>query len=407
MSHLNKKKIINDPIYGFISLHHDLIFDCIQLPEFQRLRRIKQLGLTSLVYPGAQHTRFQHVIGAMHLMYTAVKSLRAKDIAISEDEEIGVLLAILLHDIGHGPFSHSLEHSILTNVHHEDISSELMHRINRKMDGKLDLAIHIFEDKYHRPFLHQLVSSQLDMDRLDYLRRDSFYTGVSEGTVGIERIIQMLNVKDEQLIVDQKGIYSVEKFLMARRFMYWQVYLHKTSIAADGILLNALKRAKELIAQGKDLYASPFLHFFLRQNFTKDDLSKDEVIYNFCALDDNEIMSALKVWMTCDDVILSKLCQMLVNRNLPKIEIADTPYDEAYVNTQKAHLATHFSLSLEETAYFVTTGQLSNKAYSSDGNALKIGMKNGSLKELSETSEIYNLTNDQKPQIKYFITYVK
>jgi len=404
---LNKKKIINDPIYGFITIHHDLVFDCIQLPEFQRLRRIKQLGLTSLVYPGAQHTRFQHVIGAMHLMYTAIKSLRTKDVSISEDEEIGALLAILLHDIGHGPFSHSLEHSILTNVHHEDISSELMHRINKKMNGKLDLAIEIFENKYKRPFLHQLVSSQLDMDRLDYLRRDSFYTGVSEGTVGIERIIQMLNVKDEQLIVDQKGIYSVEKFLMARRFMYWQVYLHKTSIAADAILLGALKRAKELIANGKKLFSSPFLDFFLTQNFTKKDLLRDEVIANFCDLDDNEIISAIKVWQHSDDTTLSKLCKMILQRDLLKIEISDEPYTDEYIAKKKADATTALDIEADQAHYFVTSGKLSNKAYSSDGNPLKIGMKDGSLKELSETSEIYNLTNAQKPQIKYFITSVK
>jgi len=404
---LNKKKIINDPIYGFITIHHDLVFDCIQLPEFQRLRRIKQLGLTSLVYPGAQHTRFQHVIGAMHLMFTAVKSLRSKDVIISKEEEVGVLLAILLHDIGHGPFSHSLEHSILTDVHHEDISSELMQRINKKMDGQLDLAIEIFENRYPRPFLHQLVSSQLDMDRLDYLRRDSFYTGVSEGTVGIERIIQMLNVKNEQLIVDQKGIYSVEKFLMARRFMYWQVYLHKTSIAADCILLGALMRAKELIASGKELFSSPFLRFFLTQNLTKSDLQKDEVIANFCNLDDNDIVSALKVWQYSEDTTLSKLCTMILQRNLLKIEIADSPYSQAYIDEKKQSVASQLGIDLAQCNYFVSTGQLSNKVYSTNGNALKIGMKDGTLKELSETSEIYNLTNGQKPQIKYFITSVK
>lgn len=404
---LNKKKIINDPIYGFITIHHDLVFDCIQLPEFQRLRRIKQLGLTSLVYPGAQHTRFQHVIGAMHLMYTAVKTLRTKDVEISQEEEVGVLLAILLHDIGHGPFSHSLENSILTNVHHEDISSELMYRINTKMNGKLDLAISIFENKYHRPFLHQLVSSQLDMDRLDYLRRDSFYTGVSEGTVGIERIIQMLNVKNEQLIVDQKGIYSVEKFLMARRFMYWQVYLHKTSIAADCILLGALSRAKELISNGKKLFSSPFLHYFLSQNFSKSALKEDEVIRNFCELDDNDIISALKVWQYAEDITLSQLCKMILQRDLLKIEISETPFTENYIQTKKIEVAHKLGIDHSDCDYFVTTGKLSNKAYSADGNPLKIGMKDGTLKELSETSEIYNLTTNQKTQIKYFITSFK
>jgi HD superfamily phosphohydrolase len=404
---LNKKKIINDPIYGFITIHHDIVFDCIQLPEFQRLRRIKQLGLTNMVYPGAQHTRFQHAIGAMHLMHTAIKSLRSKGIAISESEEIGVLIAILLHDIGHGPFSHSLEHSILENVNHEHISSVLMHQVNAKLGGHLDMAIQIFENKYHRPFLHQLVSSQLDMDRLDYLRRDSFYTGVSEGTVGIERIIQMLNVREDQLIVDQKGIYSVEKFLMARRFMYWQVYLHKTSIVSDCLLVGTLKRAKELIVKGEEIFSSPFLSFFLTQNFTKEDLSKPEVLYNFCNLDDNEIISAIKVWQTHPDKTLSTMSKMMIERNLLKIEIADVPYSEAYIKEKEAEASEALAIDLDLSKYFVTSGKLSNNAYSSDGNSLKIGMKDGSLKELSETSEIYNLTNDQRPQIKYFITSIK
>lgn len=404
---MNKKKIINDPIYGFITIEHEIVFDCIQLPEFQRLRRIKQLGLTSLVYPGAQHTRFQHVIGAMHLMQTAVTSLRSKEVTISEDEEIGVLLAILLHDIGHGPFSHSLEHGILTDVSHEYISSILMERINAKMDGKLNLAIQIFENKYPRKFLHQLVSSQLDMDRLDYLRRDSFYTGVSEGTVGIERIIQMLNVKDDCLIVEQKGIFSVEKFLMARRFMYWQVYLHKTSIAADRMMLNILKRAKEIISEGKTLFASPYLYFFLSRNFTQADLQKPDVLENFCNLDDSEVISAIKVWQNSEDVTLSTLCKMLINRNLLKIEIAESPFDSATIEKRRTAVCDQIGIPKEQADYFVITGKLSNNTYSTQGDTLKIGMKDGSLKELSETSEIYNLSDDNKPTIKYFITSIK
>jgi HD superfamily phosphohydrolase len=404
---LNKKKIINDPIYGFITIEHDIVFDCIQLPEFQRLRRIKQLGLTSLVYPGAQHTRFQHVIGAMHLMQTAIKSLRSKEVKISKDEEIGALLAILLHDIGHGPFSHSLEHSILTNVNHEHISSVLMQQINAKMDGKLDLSIAIFENKYPRKFLHQLVSSQLDMDRLDYLRRDSFYTGVSEGTVGIERIIQMLNVKEDHLIVDQKGIFSVEKFLMARRFMYWQVYLHKTSIAADKMMLNILKRAKELISEGQELFASPYLQYFLSGNFSEADLQTEEVLQYFCNLDDSEIISAIKVWQNSTDTTLSTLCQMLINRNLLRIEITDSTFSEADLDKRKTDVCVKLGISKDQADYFVVSGKLSNNTYSTDGDTLKIGMKDGSLKELSETSEIYNLSEDNKPTIKYFITSLK
>lgn len=404
---MNKKKILNDPIYGFITIHHDIIFDCIQLPEFQRLRRIKQLGLTSLVYPGAQHTRFQHVIGAMHLMDMAVKSLRSKDIEISQEEEIGVLLAILLHDIGHGPFSHSLEHTILEGVNHEHISSVLMQRINEKMSGKLDLAIEIFENRYPRKFLHQLVSSQLDMDRLDYLRRDSFYTGVSEGTVGIERIIQMLNVKDNQLIVDQKGIYSVEKFLMARRFMYWQVYLHKTSIAADHLMLSILQKAKAILTERNDLFASPYLKYFLTKNVTQEDLNDDEVIFNFCNLDDNEILGAIKVWQHSSNKTLAMMCQMLINRNLPKISISDSPIFAEELKSKKKEVLEKLNINEDELDYFITTGKLTNSAYSVEGDSLKIGMKNGELKELTQTSEIYNLSVENKPQVKYFITSIK
>jgi HD superfamily phosphohydrolase len=404
---VNKKKIINDPIYGFVTIHHDIIFDCIKLPEFQRLRRIKQLGLTSLVYPGAQHTRFQHAIGAMHLMQIALKNLRAKEIDISEKEEIGALLAILLHDIGHGPFSHTLEHSILDDVNHENISSHLMHQINAQMNGKLSLAIQIFENKYDRPFFHQLVSSQMDMDRLDYLRRDSFYTGVSEGTVGIERIIQMLSVRNNQLIIDQKGIYSVEKFLMARRFMYWQVYLHKTSIAADELLLNILKRAKALIDTQETIKVSPYLQFFLENSFSKHDLSNPDVIENFCNLDDSEIYSAIKIWQNSNDKTLSTLCKMLINRDLLKIELFDSPISSQSVNEKISETSKYLNINLPDASYFVSVGELKNNAYTSIGDSLKIGMKNGELKELSETSEIYNLTNHQKPQVKYYITSLK
>ncbi len=404
---MNKKKIINDPIYGFITINHEIIFDCIQLSEFQRLRRIKQLGLTHLVYPGALHTRFHHTLGAMHLMQTAIESLKSKDVKISIDEEQGALLAILLHDIGHGPFSHSLEHSILNGQHHEDLSSRLMQTINQKMDGKLSLAIAIFEDQYPRKFLHQLVSSQLDMDRLDYLRRDSFYTGVSEGMVGIERIIQMLNVRDDKLIVDEKGIYSVEKFLMARRFMYWQVYLHKASIAADRLMLSILKRAKELINTGTELFASPFLKYFLTNNFTKSDLESEQVLSNFCNLDDNDIISAIKVWKNAEDNCLSLMCKMLIDRNLTKVEILQSEPSKELINSRLNEVAKKLSLSTKEATYFVTTGKLSNSAYSTEGDPLKIGYKNGVLKDLTDVSEIYNITSESKPQIKYFITSIK
>jgi HD superfamily phosphohydrolase len=300
-----------------------------------------------------------------------------------------------------------LEHSILDDVNHENISSILMHRINKQMNGQLTTAIQIFENRYPRPFLHQLVSSQLDMDRLDYLRRDSFYTGVSEGTVGIERIIQMLNVRNDSLIVDQKGIYSVEKFLMARRFMYWQVYLHKTSIAADTMLLSILKRAKQLINEGHTLFASPYLHFFLSQKLTREDLKREEVITNFCNLDDSDIIRAIKVWQNAEDPALAALCTMLNERNLLKIKISETPFSEADLEVRKQEVAKKLGISMADTAYFVVEGKLSNNAYSTEGDSLKIGMKDGSLKELSETSEIYNLAHTNKPHIKYFITSVK
>jgi HD superfamily phosphohydrolase len=275
------------------------------------------------------------------------------------------------------------------------------------MNGQLSLAIQIFEDKYNRPFFHQLVSSQMDMDRLDYLRRDSFYTGVSEGTVGIERIIQMLNVRDNQLIIDQKGIYSVEKFLMARRFMYWQVYLHKTSIAADELLLNILKRAKTLVNTPVSIKVSPYLQFFLENSFTKHDLSNDNVIENFCNLDDSEIYSAIKIWQNSNDKTLSVLCKMLINRDLLKIELFDSPIDTDFINEKIDETSNRLNISDSEARYFVCVGELKNNAYTSKGDSLKIGMKNGELKELSETSEIYNLTNDQKPQVKYYITSLK
>jgi HD superfamily phosphohydrolase len=404
---LNKKKIINDPVYGFITIPHDILFDCIQLPEFQRLRRIKQLGLTHLVYPGALHTRFHHALGAMHLMFTAIETLRTKGVEISEDEEKGVLLAILLHDIGHGPFSHSLENSIFIGVHHEAISSILMQRINKKTNGALNLAIEIFEDRYERKFLHQLVSSQLDMDRLDYLRRDSFYTGVSEGMVGIERIIQMLNVRDNALILDEKGLFSVEKFLMARRFMYWQVYLHKTSISADQMLLQVLKRAKELALSGVNLFASPYLQLFLESNFTVKDLENEEVLNAFCMLDDNDIISALKVWIQHPDKVLSTLCSMLINRELLRIKVQNKPATSEEIETLKTQAANALQIDYELTSYFVYSGKIENNTYSHSKDALKIGLKGGGLRQLADLSEIYPRSETDSPRVKYYICSLK
>ena len=405
---MNKKKIINDPIYGFITIPHDIIFDCLEKQEFQRLRRIKQLGLTHMVYPGAQHTRFQHALGAMHLMTLAIESLRSKQIEISVEEEKAVLMAILLHDIGHGPFSHTLEHSLLQNVKHEFISEQLMRRLNQQFEGSLDLTIKIFKNEYSKKFLHQLVSGQLDMDRLDYLRRDSFYTGVSEGTVGIERIIQMLNVVNDELVVDEKGIYSVEKFIMARRFMYWQVYLHKTSLAAEQLLQSILKRAKYLMNNGKDLFASPYLKFFLKSHYTENDLSSDsQVLDTYCFLDDSDIMSAVKVWMNADDQILTELCKMLVNRKLPKISIQNTPVDKDQLNEIRSKVAADQKIERSDADYFIFSGKLENSTYSSREEQIKIFYKNGLVKDIANTSETFALAGDTVPSVKYFISYPK
>ena len=331
---LNKRKIINDPIYGFITLPNDLVFDLINHPIFQRLRRIKQLGLTNLVYPGALHTRFHHAIGAMHLMTEALLVLKSKGVNITDEESEAAIIAILLHDIGHGPFSHALEHTIVKGISHEDISMMLMNELNITFKGKLTLAIKIFKGDYSKKYLHQLVSSQLDMDRLDYLKRDSFFTGVSEGVVSSDRIIKMLNVAKGELVIEAKGIYSVEKFLIARRLMYWQVYLHKTVLSAENLLVKILKRAKELSLSGTELFATPALSLFLKNNFNKKDFtSKKELLNQFVLLDDYDIMASVKVWTLSDDKILSLLCSSLIDRNLYKIELQNKKFNSSYIKT--------------------------------------------------------------------------
>lgn len=405
---LNKKKIINDPIYGFITIQHELLFDVIAHPYFQRLRRIKQLGLTHLVYPGALHNRFQHALGAVHLTGKAIDSLRGKGVDISQEEEIAVLLAILLHDVGHGPFSHSLEHSILEKVDHEAISLQIMRVLNREFNGQLELAIQIFQGKYPKQYLHQLISGQLDMDRLDYLRRDSFYTGVSEGTIGLERIIQMLNVHSDNLVVDEKGVYSIEKFIMARRFMYWQVYLHKTSMAADQVMLSILRRAKYLIQKGETLFGTPALLYFLSNEVKHADLEKNsEVLKQFCLLDDTDIISAIKVWQSSEDQVLSTLCQMLVNRQLPKIKISNEVIsNESYIKEMEK-VAKRFKCSIEDAKSFVYKGDLANSTYSSDSEQINILYKNGKVIDIAQASETYSFSEQSKPTIKYFISYPK
>jgi HD superfamily phosphohydrolase len=405
---VNKRKIINDPIYGFIHLPNEAVYDCMEQPFFQRLRRIKQLGLTSLVYPGAQHTRFHHALGAMHLMTLSLESLKSKGVKISPDEEEAVILAILLHDVGHGPFSHTLEHSIMDFVHHEQISLRYMQWYNQQHQGKLDKAISIFTNKYHRPFFHQLVSSQLDMDRLDYLRRDSFYTGVSEGMVGIERIIQMLNVQNDHLVVDEKGIFSVEKFLMARRFMYWQVYLHKTSIAADEVLLQILRRSKWLVNQGEQLFASPYLSYFLTNHVNVNQLMTDnEVLEQFTNLDDNDIISAIKVWQNHPDALLSTLSKNLIERRLPKIEIFNEPISDQYFEDVLNNTIKKYNISREDASFMVTKGIMSNNAYNNQKDQINIYYKNGTIKDLASAMETYTLSGEETLQQRFYICYPK
>jgi HD superfamily phosphohydrolase len=329
----NKRKIINDPVHGFITIPDELIFDLIEHPFFQRLRRIKQLGLSHLVYPGANHTRFHHALGAMYLMVEAIDVLRSKGVDISAEEKLGATIAILLHDIGHGPFSHTLEHSLLNKIQHEEVSLLFMQRMNEEFNGRLDLAIAIFTDKYEKPFLHQLVSGQLDMDRLDYLQRDSYFTGVSEGVVGSDRIIAMLNVSNNQLVIEEKGIYSIENFIGARRIMYWQVYMHKTVVSSEFMLTSILKRAKDLYKQGMDLFASPSLKVFLKEDVTFDSFRQDDqMLLNFALIDDSDISTSIKVWQFCEDKILSKLCKDLASRHLFKTTISKKAFSKEIRN---------------------------------------------------------------------------
>jgi HD superfamily phosphohydrolase len=402
----NKKKIINDPIYGFISLPNTLIFDLVEHPFFQRLRRIKQLGMTHLVYPGALHTRFHHSIGATHLMGKAIQVLRKKGIHISDEEETAVQVAILLHDIGHGPFSHTLEHDIVKGVSHEELSVLFMRRLSEEFDGQLDMALLIFQDKYHKKFLHQLVSSQLDMDRMDYLNRDSFYTGVSEGVIGSDRIIEMLNVHNDRLVVEQKGIYSIEKFLVARRIMYWQVYMHKTVVSSEVLLTFILKRAKELIKTKTTLFASPSFLLFLENDFGLADFKKDpDLLNHFANLDDYDILGAIKVWQNHEDNVLSELCRRLINRRLFKIEIAKTPFSLERLTFEREMLLTKNKWSELELNYFVFTEKLTNNAYNEHKEVIKLLMKNGSTLDVSKASDNLNISALSKPVEKYYLCY--
>ena len=363
-SSFNKRKIFNDPVYGFIPIESELIFDIIEHPYFQRLRRIKQLGLTHLVYPGALHTRFHHSMGAMYLMNQVMVALRLKNLEITDEEALGASLAILLHDIGHGPFSHALEHSILDGIHHESVSRIYMQRFDQLFDLRLQLAISIFNDSYQRKFFHQLVSSQLDVDRMDYLKRDSFYTGVSEGVISTERIIKMLTVSKDRVAVEEKGIYSIEKYIVARRLMYWQVYLHKTVIAAESMLMQILSRAKYLVRNGTSLFATPALTYFLKNQVKQSELENDpDLLDQFSNLDDFDIFTAIKVWADHKDPVLGGLCTRLVNRHLFRIELQQTPFDEGYVEKIRKDLKKAFNLSDEETEYFLIKDSTENFAY--------------------------------------------
>lgn len=402
----NKKKIVNDPVYGFISIPDDIIFDVIEHPYMQRLRRIMQLGLSHLVYPGAIHTRFHHVLGAMHLMVQAVSTLRRKGHEITPDEERAVYLAILLHDIGHGPFSHALEFDIVSGVSHEDISGFFIERMSREFGDDLSRALLIFQNKYNKPFLHQLVSSQLDMDRLDYLNRDSFYSGVSEGIIGSDRLIEMLNVHDGNLVLEEKGIYSIEKFIVARRLMYWQVYLHKTVVSAEFMLIHTLRRAKELVKLGETLFASEPLQFFLKNDITHHDfMSNPEVLDYFAQLDDFDILSAIKEWQRHSDKILSTLSQSIVNRRLFKIEISKDPFTQARIDMEKEIARSMFDLEGNEVDYFVYSDVLSNKAYNQDKQNINMLMKNGEIIDLTKASDNLNISALAQPVEKYFLCY--
>jgi HD superfamily phosphohydrolase len=404
----NKLKNFNDPVYGFVSIPCNLVYDIIAHPFFQRLRRIKQLGLSNYVYPGAQHTRFQHVIGAMSLTQDAVGTLKQKGIIISVAEEEAVFAAILLHDIGHGPFSHTLENVLIADLPHEKLSLHLMQLMNVDLGGKLDLAIQIFTNQYHRKFLHQLVSSQLDMDRLDYLRRDSFFSGVQEGVVGQDRIIKMLNVADDELVVDEKGIYSIEKFLIARRLMYWQVYLHKTVVAAESVLIKTMQRAFELIGSGQNLFAAPSLAYFLQNRMRGEAfLNTPEAILQYTLLDDDDIMSAIKVWSKHPDPVLSRLATILKDRLLPKVVLNNEPFGLNQIQELKQKVSAMYGISLADTDYFVYTDSVKNRAYNLENFNIKILFKDGSLKDITLASDQYNIEALTKSVTKYYLCYPK
>lgn len=399
-------KIINDPVHGFIKVPKGLLFDIIQHPLVQRLTRIRQLGMSSFVYPGAQHSRFLHSIGAYHLTSEALLTLSQKGIFIFDSEAEAVEAAILMHDIGHGPFSHVLEHTLISGISHESISLKMMEQINHDLSGQLVLAINIFKGEYPKQFLHQLISSQLDMDRLDYLRRDSFFTGVQEGIIGCARIIKMLNVVDDNLVIDEKGIYPIENYLTSRRSMYWQVYLHKTVVACEKILINLLRRAKHLVNSGKEIFAPPALQYFLHNDINHERFMEDEDVLKYYArLDDNDIWSTVKVWMYCDDKIMQMLASNLINRTTFKVEVYDGQIDENYIHDIRIKLSDKYEISYEDTCYLYSTEKINTNMYDIENDNIKIKMKNNVVCDICEASDLLKvaLLTQQKP--KYYITY--
>jgi HD superfamily phosphohydrolase len=406
---VNKHKIINDPVHGFIRLPSELIFDLLEHPVFQRLRRIKQLGLTYYVYPGATHTRFQHALGSVHLMTQAIAILKQKGVDISPEEEEGAYIAILLHDIGHGPFSHALEHSLIHGISHEDVSNLLMQKLNIDFNGKLDLAIQIFNNEYPKGFLHQLVSSQLDMDRMDYLKRDSFFTGVTEGNIGTDRIIKMLEVVDDKLAIEAKGIYSIEKFLIARRLMYWQVYYHKAVIASEFLLVKTLQRASHLALKGEKVFATPALSYFMEQLITKDKLDNfaSEIIDRFLELDDTDILVSAKQWINCTDKTLRVLARGIVNRQLPKVDISKDPFEDSYVDEVRKNVSSIYYLSADELDYLVAVDTISNSAYSDKNDKINISFSDGCIKDIAEVSDVLNISYLNETIVKYYLCYPK
>lgn len=406
MKTIQNQKIVNDPIYGFITIPGNLVFNLIEHRYFQRLRRISQMGLSNIVYPGANHTRFHHALGSMFLMQKAVQTLRSKNIEISEEEEEALYIAILLHDMGHGPFSHAMEHLIIENVSHEYISLCFMNKLNAEFKGKLDLAITIFKNEYSRKFFHQLISGQLDMDRLDYLKRDSFYTGVSEGTVNSQRLIAMLHVKNDHLVVEEKGIYSVENFIIARRLMYWQVYLHKTGVGAEQLLVRIFQRAKYLIAKHGEPTAGKNLNYFLKNSIKKKDFD-DSVLEMFSKLDDSDIFFAIKQWKDHHDFVLSNLCRMLLERDLLKVKIENNMPALEVIRDLQQDFSDYHNVSIEEASYFIFSGKLENQAYSMKKNTINLLRKNGEVIDVAKMSDQLNLEALSESVIKYYLCYPK